>query len=141
MIDERPAPPMMAIGATPLSEALRWLLRRYMEIDRTRLWAREIALDAGVSEATVLDWRRSSGAQPLHALRLIRDRCHELPQLARSLRKHYRGDNTLAKAYAAVLQKEIKVIQRKQGRAAQEKADRRREPVRVQRLERLRVKP
>lgn len=129
MLPEKPEPPIVAPGATPLSEALRWLLRRYMEIDRARPWLREIAQEAGVSEATVLDWRRPSGAQPLHALRLVRERCHALPQLARSLRKHYRGDQLLAKAYAAVLQKEIKVLQKKAGRAVQQKADQRRERV------------
>jgi len=129
VLSEKPDPPVLAPGASPLSEALRWLLRRYMEIDRGRPWLREIAQEAGVSEATVLDWRRPSGAQPLHALRLVRDRCHHLPQLARSLRKHYRGDNTLAKAYAAVLQKEIKVLQKRQGQTAQQALDRRRERI------------
>lgn len=134
MLDEKPDPPPMTPGATPLSEALRWLLRRYHEMDRARPWLREIAQEAGVTEATVLDWRRPQGAQPLHALRLVRDRCHTLPSLARGMRKHYRGDATLAKAYAAVLQKEIKVIQKRQGAKDQQKLDQRRAEVRVARV-------
>lgn len=141
MMPDRADPPKIAPGASPLSEALRWLLRRYMEIDRARPWLREIAQEAGVAEATVLDWRRPSGAQPMHALRLIRDRCHSLPTLARKMGKHYRGDDTLGNAFAAVLQKEIKVLQRAAGRAEQRRADQRPEPVRVQRVEKKRVRP
>lgn len=94
-----------------LSEALRWLLLRLKAIDPVRAWAREIAADAGVTEATLLDWHRPSGAQPMHALRHVSLWCHRIPALARLHKAQQRGDAVMAKAHTAILQKEIKRLQ------------------------------